>query len=414
MLPLVLLFFGWNAINESLTIKNVQLNTLTKELGELKIQKELGDRATQRYAGYRQLSLPSNVESSITQYQLWLQELAEKVGIQDFSVEVKNRGAPDAIAGADPRNPVFNLYRFELTRGVCNIRQLTELIFRLNQSLILHRIKDISITPSITGTGPRAEPTGELVLRMTLEVACLRDAEPTRAFEEEVTQDSRRPLEDYHHIVSRRDLFGPPNSKPELGASSTHKVVWGRNVMIDLEGDDADKGQQLTYEISDLEWELDDDEASFDPASITLQDGEVEMGRLPKGSYRFTARITDNGWPSKSDEKNIEVEVFEEEQEEEPPQRPEAKDTRITGKTTRDRVIPQVWIRIMPRDTSLMLIEGESFQLDSKTWTIDRIADDAVYIDCDGQKLKYRYGSMLSNPEETETATSNAASGQGR
>jgi hypothetical protein len=410
MLPLVMLFFAWTSLSNSLAQKNQRLNSLTSELGQLKIDKELGELATQRYAGYLQQSLPAAVESSVTQYQLWLQELVESIGISSFSVDVKNRDVPESAVGADPLRPVFDLFRFEITRCVCSLRQLTELLFQLNQARILHRIKDLTITANTEGTGARATPTGELVVRMTIEVVCMRDADATRAFETEVCDNPRRTLAEYHSIVTRRDLFGLPNSSPEITAASRHEFEVGDNVRIELGGEDDDSAQELTYELLDVQYELADEDARFDRSQIVMTDGEVQMGRLPEGNYRFTVRLTDNGWPNKSDEQSFDVQVDPRPVEKVIPARPEARDTQITGRTTRDRVIPQIWIRIKPQDRTLMLVEGESFQLDNKTWTIEKILADSVLIDCDGEKLTYRIGSMLSDPERGDSRSAPAVS----
>ena len=135
-------------------------------------------------------------------------------------------------------------------------------------------------------------------------------------------------------------------------------------------------------------------------SQVNLKDGEVEFGRLPKGEYSFLARVTDDGWPNKSDEKRVRIEVFEEEVAPPDPVRPEANDSYISGKTTKDGSISQIWIRINPQDKLLMLTEGESFELDEKKWTISKIEEDSVLIDRDGTQLRFRIGRSLDKPEE--------------
>ncbi|MDG2014271.1 MAG: hypothetical protein P8J33_12250, partial [Pirellulaceae bacterium] len=178
-----------------------------------------------------------------------------------------------------------------------------------------------------------------------------------------------------------------------------------RNVRVDLEGRDENGGQELTYTISDLKWELNDESETFDESKFVLTDGEVELGRIPEGNYSFLATVTDNGWPNKSAEKRVKIEVYEEEVAPPEPERLEAADSYISGKTTKDGSIAQIWIRINPQDKLLMLAEGESFDLDDQKWTIDKIEEDTVLIDRAGEQLKFRIGSSLGKPEAAPETT---------
>ena len=276
-----------------------------------------------------------------------------------------------------------------------------ELLYQLQQAKLLQRINEFVVRPIIAGSGASAKPTGKIMIdRITIEVVVVSNADEARGFEQEVHAESKRTLDEYLKTIASRDVFGLPNEEPSLGVDTSQEFELGRNVRIDLEGRDENEGQKLTYQISDLKWDLDDQTAVFDESQVNLEDGEVEFGRLPKGEYSFLARVTDDGWPNKSDEKRVRIEVFEEEVAPPDPVRPEANDSYISGKTTKDGSISQIWIRINPQDKLLMLTEGESFELDEKKWTISKIEEDSVLIDRDGTELRFRIGRSLDKPEE--------------
>lgn len=400
LLPLVIVFFAYTSITESLRQKNSQIVGLTERVGELQLQKVKGELAAKRLAMYRELSLPANTEKSVTQYQLWLQELVEKTGIEGFTVNVKNRNAPETIIGYQNR-PASRIYKVEISKGIGTVRQFVELLYQLQQAKLLQRINEFVVRPIIAGSGASAKPTGKIMIdRITIEVVVVSNADEARGFEQEVHAESKRTLDEYLKTIASRDVFGLPNEEPSLGVDTSQEFELGRNVRIDLEGRDENEGQKLTYQISDLKWDLDDQTAVFDESQVNLEDGEVEFGRLPKGEYSFLARVTDDGWPNKSDEKRVRIEVFEEEVAPPDPVRPEANDSYISGKTTKDGSISQIWIRINPQDKLLMLTEGESFELDEKKWTISKIEEDSVLIDRDGTELRFRIGRSLDKPEE--------------
>lgn len=405
LLPLVIVFFAYTSITDSLQKKNNQIVALTERVGALQLQQVKGELAAKRLAQYREESLPANTEKSVTQYQLWLQELVEKTGIEGFTVNVKNRTAPETIIGYQNR-PASRIYKVEISKGIGTIRQFVELLYQFQQAKLLQRINEFVVRPIIAGSGAAAKPTGKIMIdRITIEVVVVSNADDARNFEQQVHAESKRSLDDYLKIIASRDVFGLPNEKPRLGVDTSQEFEVGRNVRVDLEGRDDNKGQKLTYAISDLKSDLDDETAVFDESQVTLEDGEVEFGRLPKGEYSFLATVTDDGWPNKSAEKKVRIEVFEEEVAPPDPVRPEANDSYISGKTTKDGSIAQIWIRINPQDKLLMLTEGESFELDEQKWTINKIEEDAVIIDRDGTELKFLIGRSLDKPEEKAQAS---------
>lgn len=406
LLPVFLLFFGWMTINEKLTTKNNELNNLKKTHRDLQLQQLRGELASVRFEKYRNVSLPSATETSITQYQLWLQELGSEVGISAYSVDVKNRLGPEQIVGHN-RQPVASIYRFEINRCECTLRQLTDFLYKFRQTKVLHRIKDISVTPRIEGTASNAEPNGKLAVTMTVQVICMKAAPTEREFEGQLEQELERSLDAYHDIVTRRDIFGLPNNEPRFTGKSSHEFEVGSNVYVDLNATDDDENQELTFQISEIEADLASNEDTFDASKVLLADGEVEFGRLPEGTYEFLATVTDNGWGNKTAERRITIDVVAPEPEEVITLRPEANDTKIASKVWLDNK-PHIGIDVRPRGEKLELAEGDSFELDKKTWTIEKIDGKLVTINVDGQSLQFRLGSMLSDPEPQKTVSASS------
>ncbi|MEM7315403.1 MAG: hypothetical protein AAF497_19860, partial [Planctomycetota bacterium] len=143
----------------------------------------------------------------------------------------------------------------------------------------------------------------------------------------------------------------------------------------------------------------------FDPATVTRRGDQLNFGTLPEGNFSFTMTVTDNGWGNKSADKRIRIVVVAPEPEEVITLRPEAMDSKISGKFWIGDE-PKIDIDIRPRGEKLELGVGDSFDLDEKTWTVTKIDGKFVTIDVDGESLVFRLGAMLANPEQQKAVTS--------
>lgn len=397
MLPIVLLFFGVTSISKNLKKKETTLTQLKKQKEALKIQQLQGELALVRYQKYLQTSLPSDTQNSVTQYKLWLQELGSELG---YIVEVKNRNSPLPLIG-DNRQIIGSVYRFEISRCECTLKQLTDLIYRINQAKMLHRISHLTITARTEGKGTNLTPNGILGVKMTVRAVCLNEAAQQRQFENELVEEMPRSLDEYHRLITRRDMFGLPNTAPELSGKSSYEFNVGSNVYIDVDGYDEDEGQELKLEFSKpVVADLANSDDSFDPASVIFEDGTVELGRAPVGVYTFSITATDNGWGEKQAEKRYRVEVVPVASAPAATARLESRDTKISAKLLLDGQ-PLIVLDIRPIGEKPELGVGDVFELDKKTWKITDIGEDSVTIQVEGNSMTYSIGAFLSDPNET-------------
>ena len=396
--PIALVMFLVFSVGGQLNDKNLEIDALETERKTLEREKLVAQWAAARQRVYRAESLPAMaLDEAIMEYQLWLTNLARDE-IELLNVDVNNRGRSPQVDG---REIIFNKLEFKLV-AVGSPRQLTELLYRLNHARVLHRILQFNVVPQMTGTASRRTPTGLLELDAVVEVAALTDAVESEDFHPENRDDMLRTLDEYHRIVSRRNLFGPPNTEPKVQRATGSKVGYepGESIRVNVEIDDPDKDQRYSWELIDPE--NPDAQLAFDEGSSTAT---FTAPPLERGSHRFAIRATDDGWPPKSGDLRLTITV-----EDPPPDDPEpeppkhARDTYVGG-ITKLRGEPQVWIQFRREGRSDRLYAGESFELDGMTWTIEKIEDEQVTISVDGEQRVYKQRSSLAEPERSDATT---------
>ncbi len=397
LLPIALVMFLIFTVGGNLADKDSLLSDLKTEQESLERRLEIGKWAEARQAIYRAESLPSNTDDSIAQYQFWLDSLArDTVKLDNVKITHGNISA----RLLERKETVFKTIPFTL-EGVGTPRQVTSFLYHLNQAKILHRLVELKLSPQVSGGAARRTRTGLLDISMTIEVANLLDAPETRDFSQEFRDDMTRTLDQYHHIVTRRNLFGPPNSAPAPKTASRAKTVYepGESISVALQIDDGDdKDQRYTWKLVD---------SPNEAAELIVDDGGAEARftapPMELGTHQFNIRVTDDGWPPKSGELSLTIRVEEPEPEEpqrEPPKH--ARDTYVGGQTSHNG-IRKIYIQIRREGRTERLVEGESFELDGMTWTIEKIEDEQVTISVDGERRVYKMRSSLADPERTDT-----------
>ncbi|MGI9516915.1 MAG: hypothetical protein ACR2NP_07725, partial [Pirellulaceae bacterium] len=302
LLPIALVMFLVFSVGGQLAEKTRLIEDLQNEKESLERKKQIGQWAQMRQTMYRSASLPSeSLDESILQYQLWLTNLArDDIKLQSVDVRNTNRGVQTV-----GRDIVLNNVEFKLL-GVGSPRQMTDLLYRLNHTRVLHRVLSFTVVPQMTGAASRRTPTGLLELSMTIEVACLPNAPDSNGFSPEERDDMLRSMDEYHRIVSRRNLFGPPNTEPAVQKVAGAKVDYGpgQPISVALEISNPDRDQRFNWELVDPE---------NPEAKLNFEEGATEATftspPLEIGSHRFVIRATDDGWPPKSGDLRLSITV---------------------------------------------------------------------------------------------------------
>lgn len=391
LLPAALVMYLVVTISGTLNDKSIQIEALTLEQQELLLKKAIAQRVVNRGEYYRQESLPSDLNRSLLDYYAWLGHLADdcfgvaKSTITKGLFSAENQGIGDLI---------FNKQEFTLST-TATLRQVTVFFYRFNEAKILHRMKSLTLKPEFSGPLDRQTMTGRLVVTLGIEVAALANADPERDFANEKRDTMLRTLDEYHDVVTRRNLFGLPNEAPAFSTAASHDFEIGEDVSVALKVDDDGEAEFLEYELVDSS-------ASGATLEVDAARATFSAPELPKGRHRFLVRVIDNGWPRKTDDLELTINVDDPEpivvQEPEPPP-VYARYAFVSGFTTNLTGSPVVWIKVpQPDNVTHRLIVGESFELDGKKWTVTGIAGGKVTLDVDGESMSFKLRSKLTEP----------------
>ena len=252
--------------------------------------------ANQRRLYYRSVSLPSNFQDASNDYQQWLKHLVDDVGM-----------AFDAIDRRHPTKIKFNgnvigLTEFFHLRATTDLEQLVDFLTKFYQLDLLHRINSIKLAPKTTGS------SGELSLTVRIEVLSLVDA---AADEDGKFIEQFRKLEltadDYRNAIVNRNIFGPANNSPTLTVSNNGSYYSDKDLKIKISAKDADQNQNLLFSFVDSPIES----ATLDQKNPSDKRVYLKAPPQPAGDYTFKVRVTDDGFPPKSFEKEFTITVKE-------------------------------------------------------------------------------------------------------
>ncbi len=391
LFPAAIIMYLVVTVSGSLSDKAVQIDALTLEQQKLQLDKAIAQRVVNRGEYYRQESLPSDINRSLLDYYAWLSHLAEdclggaKFTITKGMLTAENQGIGDLI---------FSRQEFTLST-TASLRQVTGLLYRFNEARLLHRIKSLTLKPEIEGAGEQQKMTGRLVVTLGVEVAALANADAERDFASEKRQFMKRSLDEYHDVVTRRNLFGLPNAGPAFSISGSHDFETGEEVSVLLKVDDDGGAESLKYEL--VESSATDAKLEIDTSNATLT-----APALPKGRHKFLVRVTDNGWPRKTDDLELSINIDDPEpivtHEADPPPL-YARYAFVSGFTTNLTGSAVVWIKVpQPDNQTHRLIVGESFELDGKQWKVTVIAGELVTFDVEGETMRFKLRSILTEP----------------
>lgn len=286
---------------------------------------------------YQAMSLSSNQNHALASYKAWLIDLLEaELGLTD--VRITN----------EPSRPVEDQY-YRHTFGInfqSNLETLTDFLYRFETKKLLHRIKDLAISPS---------GYDELLVRVTIEAISLPEAEDevdVAAIEHDPArvQASR---DSYWASISNRNLFGLENKKPTFTAPPIDAIV-GESTTRTLTAS-AGANEQSLQEVT---YRLDEDSL---PANFTasLAGNRLTVSSDKVGRYEFDIKVTDNGLPAKTITSTVAVTVSEKpippEPMPEPPKPPVFNVAQLAFFTSTVQINERIEVWIHRRDLGQML-----------------------------------------------------------
>ncbi len=280
---------GFKKIRTDLTQKENRVEKAQSDLDTLNNVIEGGKRAAKKIERIEKKSLPSDNELAVAQYNAWLIELANKVGLSQESVTFE-RSQEVKLPGGNQRTPViaYTFHQFTLA-GRCKNEKVVELLANYYNRDYLHRISKLSLTRD-----PK-QPNMVLV-SLTSEAVSMPKADPKQ---EPSLQPSGRlamTTEDYKNKILSRNPFAPPNSPPKFETGRSHEVVIGKPWSLELNAADPD-GDRVSYELVT--------DAEKLPPGLSFRKGEINWQPTEKGEKEILVRAIDEGWPHKSTELKI-------------------------------------------------------------------------------------------------------------
>ena len=389
-LPFVLLFAYGFWVMGSYNSKRARLRGMESQIRDQKNKAAEIENARYRRMWYQEISLPSDLPVSQSDYKFLLTKMVEDKLQKNGLIKLGKDAQPVKFKG---RATVFHQMSFTISAKDTTLEKLVEFLYDFRSRKILHRIVGLTINPKDVKTGNVEKRTDRLSVQMKVEAIALVDAEEHRDFSKDVRKLDKT-VQQYKDVICFRDIFGLPNNAPSITTSSRRNFIEGEQTDISISATDPDGDK--------LDWEIISRDSELDSLKMTKKGNSIRLvgPKFPANStYRFKAKVTDNGCPAKYAIKEFIVNVDKKkvvtrEKKEDPPPRPKfqhARGTRITGMTKNTDGTKQVFVYVGTQDITHSVKVGDSFELDGFKWTVKSIDIDkwTVVICRDDEEFVY-------------------------
>ncbi len=331
-------------------------------------------------------SLGSDIKVALNDYKAWLVELLEK-DLEISTYDIKNE---------PPRNvdDVYTTLGIRLN-ATGTLQQTTKLLYRFETKQLLHRIKDLTVSP-----------TGYNQFQLVLAIEAIAMAEaPSKTDVTKVAYAETLHGEDYEAYwtrISNRNFFGPENKEPTFTPPPIAATVGEKTsrTLTATAGPNEQNVQNVVFEL---------DEDSIPPNFVaTLTGNSLTVSSEDVGTYRFNVKVTDNGLPAKTVTRELAVTVNEKqvpkppEPMPEPPKPPEFNVAQLAFFTSTVEINGRVQVWIHRRDLGkiLKLPLGSKIEIGEIKGTIHEV--DQRYLTIlteDKELLEIKAGKALSTAQ---------------
>jgi hypothetical protein len=376
----------------------LELQSKVDQATALKTKALASERRRKRYL---ELSLASQPEQAKIQYRQWLGQLAESVfGPNGYVLE--------SIVGTGLRfnrtESVGEKLTIKLNVASADLRQLNEFLYRFYDAPILHRINSLTATPIVAkiGAAEQMKPTGKLGLLVQIDALSLAEAEPKKTIGDGSSDILSRDLAAYRDKIESRNLFGLPNNPPVITTSAQPSEFEGRDVQLGITAREPDENDELKFELLSC---------TIDGAELTQRDPKSRSAQftsapLAPGEYKFKVRVTDSGFPAKSDEREFTLKIKPKEVIVTKP--PEifihAQEAVAVAVVQDSQGVVRAWIHVRTLGKMHKLAVGETFDLDGASWKLVQLKHDSLTLEVNGKFQVYRIGDHLDRPRSTSAA----------
>ncbi len=288
-------------------------------------------------------SLPRDEQILVSRYRDWLTDLGHLVDLQEVEVTVPDRPLRTTSS--------YAVYKFSL-HGVCKLDKMLELMGRFYDHNYLHSISNFSFDWVDART---------VKVHLESTALALNHAAPDQPPPTGPSGRLEMPWEEYRRIILNRNPFFPPNAPPRLGLASRLSIERGKPWQLALDAQIEDP-EQNSVRVELVSKAL--------PPGLRLRGNTLEWVPEENGEYEIVVRAEDDGWPRKSTERKLVLQVVDPkvepavEPEPEPPKFDPASQTYVSA-VLGGRGGPEVWIRSRIDGKILKLRVGDEFEVGS-------------------------------------------------
>lgn len=383
LLVLAIVFYAGKRITEGNRTRRASISALESEVRKKRADVVFGQLTADRMSVYERRSLPHDPEVARSQYQTWLLKLVTETGFEDANVTTTTTRAI---------SDVYQQFSFTLS-GRGDLKQLVEFQHKFYSTDCMHRIRRLHVK--------RIPDTRRMDISMTVDAISIGTAPETKDLEEKTLD--RLPHGDltaYWSIILGRNFSGLPNNTPRLELAEETKAYTNEPVVFVARAQDNDDLDSLRFF---LEEGSSPDGAEFDPET-----GEFRWTPTEPGEYEMVVGVMDDGWPSKSISQKIKLNVTDRppEEPEEPMEEPKpsfelARFAYVTA-TTAANGRWQAWINLRTEGKTLLLSEGDEFQVGQVTVRVERVTQDLVELAADVLERRFQVSAGQNLAEGTD------------
>lgn len=336
-----------------------------------------GAKAARELAAYEEISLPSDTELARSQYQAWLSEIVDRVGLKEPQVKV--------VSQSRLANDCTQLSCSIVGRG--DLRQLAKLLHEFYSVNTIHRIRRLPIRPIPDSKDKKID--------LRVEVLILSTAPRDRTFDiSPVSELAKLPVDQVIGPIVERNMFAPANRAPEFEPVGSRTVRRGDSFSLELAARDPDAIDRLSFEICD---------GAPEDLRVDARSGRLSWQPREVGKYAVKVVVRDDGIPVRRAEQTIEFEVVDPPPPEvaentvDEPQKLKFDDARYTYAIAMLEVAGQrqLWLQVRTSGKILRLYEGDPVRIGSIDATIAHIGDREVELDADGATFRVQVGEPL-------------------
>ncbi|MEC9092555.1 MAG: hypothetical protein VX438_07620, partial [Planctomycetota bacterium] len=412
ILPLVLLFFGFNWFMGQLKTKSNELQAVSQQLADIELRAEIAQEKTLLQNQFKQRSLSSQVNVAQGEYREWLRNLVENELKFKGTPQVKSRGNVSFKSDFGDKPEIFQQLSFQLD-CTGSYQQIVDLLYRFYEKNYIHRITrlDLNLNRSKREGGKVTYDRSSFMVKIQIQVLSLVDADEERTsiavdntklfFKDPGQEKHIHQLEDYYAVILRRNLFGFPNNAPDFGSRKKEfDFEEGDRISVRLSADDEDD-DSLQYVLQSTDGKVTKDLIESSRA------GSFKIDIRELGQYKFLARVTDENYYPKTDEMQVVVNI-----DKKPPPKPRVevprppkfdalKFTTLEAIVSNFDGIPVCWINVRPYGKMHKVSQGAEFSVGQDDIKIIKINRRNAVIAINGDQHSFEVNQTLGQSTRT-------------